>query len=155
MDWLFKNENHIYSLRVAGVTVHNNCLLVQREKGNYVYAIPGGHVRIGETLADALIREYSEEMNFSIYSTRLLWTEECFGSWSGFSNHTITFYYLIELLGNYDFIENSFHPHNDNQELEYGWVPLEQLEEIEIYPDFIKQEIHVLDHTPKHFITRT
>ena len=94
-------------------------------------------------------------MNFSIYPTRLLWTEECFGSWSGFSNHTITFYYLIELLGNYDFIENSFHPHNDNQELEYGWVPLEQLEEIEIYPDFIKQEIHILDHTPTHFITRT
>ena len=82
MDWLFKNENHICSLRVAGVIVHNNCLLVQREKGNYVYAIPGGHVRIGETLADALIREYSEEMNFSIYPTRLLWTEECFWSWS-------------------------------------------------------------------------
>ncbi len=48
------------------------------EKDGKEYALPGGHVKIGETLEDGLIRETMEEMGIKIECKRLLWSEECF-----------------------------------------------------------------------------
>ena len=35
-----------------------------------------------------------------------------------------------------------------------GWMPVEELTDVTIYPDFIKEAIYELDAPPKHFITR-
>ena len=61
-DWLFKTEDSICDLRTVGVLVCNGKLLVQRDRDGDVYALPGGHVQIGETTADGLVREFREEM---------------------------------------------------------------------------------------------
>ena len=155
MDWLFKADKKICDLRVAGILVNNGYILVQREKGGSEYAIPGGHVKIGETLADALTREYEEEMGLSISIRHLLWTEECFWDWNGISTHNISFYYLIELTDEWvTAAQNQFVCHKDNPKVEYGWVSIDKLKEIKIYPNFIKDEIHDLNCKQKHFITK-
>ncbi len=61
MDWLFKDERHICNFRTVGVLIKNNKILVQRDKDGSEYALPGGHVKIGESSIDSLIREYKEE----------------------------------------------------------------------------------------------
>lgn len=80
-DWLFKSENYICNFRSAGVLIRNNKILVQREKDGLEYALPGGHVKIGETSMEALIREYQEEIGADITCERLIWVEECFWEW--------------------------------------------------------------------------
>ena len=154
-DWLFKTSEYICDLRVAGVLIRNGKLLVQREIGGVEYALPGGHVKIGETTEAALIREYQEEMNLVIECKHLLCTEECFWEWNGVRTHNISFYYLIEDGSGLELPEREgFLQHRDNKEIEYGWLPIDQLQNITIYPEFIKHEIFSLDGKQKHFTTR-
>ena len=47
-----------------------------------------------------------------------------------------------------------FIPQKDNGRIVLGWLPREQLADLEIYPDFIKEQIFHLDAPPRHFITR-
>lgn len=74
-DWLFQNESSICSFRMVGVLLRDNKSLVQRDKGGTEYTLPGGHVKIGETSEESLIREYKEETGTDIVCNRLIWIE--------------------------------------------------------------------------------
>lgn len=65
-DWLFSSENYICDVRTVGVLIKDNKILVQRERNGNEYALPGGHIKIGETLENGLIREFKEETGVSI-----------------------------------------------------------------------------------------
>ena len=101
-DWFFDSGSCICNFRSAGVLIRNGRILVQREKNGSEYALPGGHVRIGESSVEALIREYREETSADIVCERLLWTEECFWEWNKKQTSTIAFYYLIKLVNDTD-----------------------------------------------------
>lgn len=90
MDWLFTTEEGICHVRVAGILVRDGKLLVQNDGASY--AIPGGHLRFGETTEEALIREFQEEMGISIVCGRLLWTEENFWRWGSRDAHNLGYY---------------------------------------------------------------
>ena len=154
-DWIFSTDEYSCDLRTAAVLVKNNKILVQRDRQGNEYALPGGHVKIGETLVDGLIREMMEETGVKIECKRLLWSEECFFEWKGKQAHNISFYYLIELCENYEIPDNDeFVSQQDNYNVVFGWMPIEQLQNVIIYPEFLKQEIFHLDGPIKHFVTK-
>ena len=135
--------------------IHDNKVLVQRDKDGNVYALPGGHVKIGETLEAGLIRETQEEMGVKIACKRMLWSEECFREWNGKQAHNIAFYYRIDLCEELDIPDNGeFVSHKDNCNVVIGWMPIEKLQEITIYPEFLKEEIYHLDEPMKHFVSK-
>ena len=114
-DWLFCSDEYICDLRTVGVLVKNNRVLVQREKNGREYALPGGHIKIGETLEAGLVREYKEETGADIKVKRLLWSEECFWEWKGKQAHNIAFYYLTEECNGFEIPDNGeFISHKDN-----------------------------------------
>lgn len=153
-DWLFKNDNKVCNFRSAGVLIKNNKLLVQRDKNGEEYAIPGGHVKIGESSVDSLIREYKEETGLLIKCNRLLWVEECFWEWNNRLTNTVAFYYQIELSDDIDIADNGeFVSQKDNCDVLLGWMPLEKLSSITIYPSFIKEKIFDIKPYTEHFIT--
>ena len=80
-DWLFATDEYICELRTVAVLIKDDKILVQRERNGSEYALPGGHIKIGETLENGLIREIMEEMGVQIECRRLLWSEECFWEW--------------------------------------------------------------------------
>ena len=154
-DWCFKTDTYICDLRTVGVLVRNGKLLVQRNADGSEYALPGGHVKIGETTVDGLVREYKEETDADIEVGRLLWTEECFWEWNGRQAHNIAFYYQIELTDGSDIPDTGeFVSHKDNCNVVLGWMPRERLADVKIYPDFINETIWELDAPPRHYITR-
>ena len=84
---------------------------------------------------------------------RLLWSEECFWEWNGRTAHSFAFYYLID--------DNSAIPDTgeftspkDNCNVVLGWMPIEELQDVVIYPEFIKTEINYLDEPMKHFVSK-
>lgn len=97
MDWLFEYEHCICHVRVTGLLLRGGFLLAQRSEN--VYALPGGHLRFGETSEEALKREYREETGADI-----------------------------------------------------GWVSVDDLPRLCIYPTFLAEEIYRLQEAPKHFI---
>ena len=150
-DWLFQTEKGTCSFRCAGVLIQNGKVLLQRADGEY--ALPGGHVQVGETGKDAVEREWKEEMGADIQCLQLLWTEECFWQWNSRTMHTLSFYYLAALKTESVIPDDGqFHPCKDNPKVQIGWVPFEQLDELTVYPSFLKQEIHHLK--PGHFVTQ-
>lgn len=154
-DWLFTVDEYICDLRAAGILIKNNKIVVQRDKNGSEYAIPGGHVKIGETTEEALIREYKEETGADVKCERLLWTEECFWEWNGKSAHNICFYYLINLCeGAVIPDKDEFLPHKDNSNVVIGWMPVEEIQKMTIYPEFLKEEIYHLNEPMKHFVSR-
>lgn len=154
-DWLFAVDNCICDVRTVGVLIRDGKILVQRDcngNGNE-FALPGGHIRIGETLEDGLIREYREETGAEISCVKLLWSEECLWEWNGRAAHSIAFYYLID---DHAAIPDTgeFVPHKDSGDVVMGWMPVEDIQNVVIYPAFIKTEIDRLDGPMKHFVTR-
>ena len=154
-DWIFRTDDFVCDFRTVGVLVRDGKLLVQRDRDGCEYALPGGHVRIGETTVDGLVREYKEETGADIQVEKLLWTEECFWEWNGTQAHNIAFYYLIEMAEGSDIPDTGeFSSLKDNCEVVLGWMPIEKLDELTIYPDFIKKTIHELEAPSRHFITK-
>ena len=154
-DWLFTGDEYICSFRSVGVLIRNNKILVQRDADNEEYALPGGHVIIGETATEALIREYKEETGADITCERLIWTEECFWNWNTKSANTLAFYYLIKLRDENEIPDNGeFVSQKDNCNVLLGWFPIDKLENIIIYPSFIKKKILNIEEFTEHFVSR-
>lgn len=154
-DWLFRGDNYICNFRSVGVLIRNNKILVQRDKDGSEYALPGGHVKIGESSIDSLIREYREETGADIICERLIWTEECFWEWNKKSANTIAFYYLIGLRNDTDIPDSvEFVSQKDNCNVLLGWLPLDELKSLTIYPSFIKEKIFNISSNTEHFVSR-
>ena len=69
--------------------------------------------------------------------------------------HEICFYYLIDLPK--EFLESSpnhfvMEEHKDWY-LSFDWIPLSRLDQVMIYPEFLKEAIYQLPEFPKHIIT--
>ena len=154
-DWLFKGDNYICNFRSVGVLIKDNKILVQRDIDGSVYALPGGHVKIGESSIAALIREYEEETGATIICDRLIWIEECFWEWNKKMTNTVAFYYLIHLCDDTDIPDNGeFVSQKDNCNVVLGWIPLHKLNSLTIYPSFLKEKIFSIGESTEHFITK-
>jgi len=65
-------------VRVCGLCFNNDAILLVKHNidGEMLWAPPGGGVGFGETLADALIREFREETTLSIIPGKFLFLTE-------------------------------------------------------------------------------
>lgn len=154
-DINFKCDDYTFSIRTVGVTVYDGKVLLQREKDGNEYALPGGTVKLGETSVETLVREYKEETGDDIIVNRLIWTEENFWEYAGKKQHSIAFYYLIDLSDDAKTLKlNEFISQKDNCNVILGWVPIEEIKNITVYPTFLKDEIYHLKGETKHFISR-
>ena len=149
-DWLFQTENGVCDFRCAGLLIQDGKVLLQRD-GNE-YAVPGGHVQFGETGAEAVVREFREELGVSVQCGNVLWTEECFWQWKGKLNHTLSFYYSVSLKEDSELPPQGFWRMKDHPHVEMGWVALEEVKGLKVYPDFLKTEI--IELRAGHFVSR-
>lgn len=155
-DWLFIEKNKIHSFRSAGVLINEGKILIQRSIDDSAFALPGGHVAWGETSAEALIREYKEELGVDITVDRLIWVEEVFWKWGERDTHTICHYHLIRL-NNRNQIPNEgiFKSlETDESRLIFKWVNINELQYHSVYPTFLKEKVNDLSGGIEHFIGR-
>lgn len=157
-DILFKTGEWVFSYRVAGICVQNGRVLLQRATNDTGYAFPGGHVAFGETNADTLVREFREECGAEIAVGDLKWVAEIFFPWGNKPCHQICLYYMVELLDEKTPRQGIF-PGTETLEggqfkLEFCWVELEKLRELEVYPVQAPELLQKLSEGVQHFVYR-
>ena len=157
-DILFKTPEAVFSYRVAGICVRDGKVLLQKPTNDTAYAFPGGHVAFGETNAETLAREFSEETGADISVGSLKWVEENFFFWGSRPCHQICLYYMVELVNagvlSADHAIGTESIENREFELEFCWVPIEELDRIEVYPTNAPGLMKKLDEGVQHFINK-
>ena len=158
-DLLFRTEEGVFGYRVAGICVKNGKVLLQTTTGeDRSFAFPGGHVEFGETNADTLIREFKEEIGADILVGELKWVAEVFFPWGSRPCHQICLYYLVEIQ-NPEIPEEGMFLGKEHLEgrkfgLEFHWVPLEDAENLELYPPNCRKLLSRLQESVQHFVYR-
>lgn len=156
MDIIFKTEDYVFSYRVAGICIQNGKVLLQKPSNDTGFAFPGGHVTLGETNEQTLIREFQEEIGIDVAVGDLKWVGELFFPWGKKSCHQICLYYVVELQAGDIPLEGMFlgkeHIEGRNFDLEFHWIPVTELNNIEVYPTNVVDLMNRLDQGVQHFI---
>lgn len=143
VDVKFKEKEYSFHYRVVGVIVKDDKYLVQNIDGKDYYVLPGGHVRIGESSDDALIREVREELEIDILKNefRLFCYHENIYEKDNRVEHWIEQYYIVNAKlekDNWSFVENDI---DGVKTLNYSFVSKEELKKIDLKPLKIKELI--------------
>jgi 8-oxo-dGTP diphosphatase len=117
-------------VRVAGIVLQQeSILLVKHRKGDHAYwMLPGGGVDPGETLHEALIREFWEETRVNIEVGDLVLVNDSIAP--DHSRHVVNLHFLAN-------IRSGVPGRGDDARIcEVGYLPVERLPEAPMRPDF-------------------
>lgn len=156
MDILFRTEEYVFSYRVAGICIQNDKVLLQKPSNDTAFAFPGGHAEFGETNEQTLMREFREEVGAEVSVGDLKWVGEIFFPWGNKPCHQICLYYMVDIASvcipkdgmfiGKEYIEGR------NFNLEFHWVPLTELQNIEVYPTNVVELMSKISQGVQHFI---
>ncbi len=156
-DILYFNDDYIFSYRVGGVLIRDGKILLQKPK-NDDYALIGGHVQAFETTAETLKREFKEETGADVTVGKLIAVGEIFFKWHK-PCHQISLYYEVSLDDEtqipLDDVFSGFDDFgNTRVDLDFCWVPIDELEGKTVYP--VELIPHILSGSKDvfHFICR-
>lgn len=162
----FKKDSNVFVYRVAGIAIFDNKLLVHRSIKDDFWSIPGGRCEIFEISKNTLIREMKEEIGVDILVIRPLYFVENFFHFEEKDFHEISIFYLMEfptgskwILDTETFtgIEQGFKIENDvydgaGLELIFRWVNLNELDNLRLYPLFLRKSLKNIKPYPEHII---
>ncbi len=143
-------------LIVRAIIIEQEKLLVNTWNDGYSF-LPGGKVKHGESLLNALDREIKEELHVSIHSARLIYLIENFFEQNNKSIHELGFYYLVHCDDLFpDQIANQVNP--DDDELIFEFVTLNRLSSFDLRPVLIRDSLpddyeNHFDMAPYHLVS--
>ena len=143
MDIILKENNTGFHFRVRGIIKQKNKYLLMRVDDAEYYHIPGGHVEIGETSEQAIIREIKEEIGIDITINKLICVSERFYEKKSVNFHELVFYFIVTPTDSIN-IESTTRIENDKGKVfsnELIWVTAEDMKNLEIKPQMIKDII--------------
>ena len=153
MDIRIETEKINFHYCVRAIIEQDKKFLVIRVNNADYYHLSGGHVEIGETSEQALLREIKEETGFEVIVNNLVLIHEQFYNKKNSANHSLIFYYLVKPVkkittNNFVRIEQD---KNKTSKNELCWLTIEELKKIDLRPELmkdliIKNELNSLQH---------
>ena len=141
-DVKFWKEDGSFKLRVCGVVQVGDKILIDNCDNAPFWGYPGGHVELGESTREAVVREVKEEIGVdaeiikNLASIQLFFTRE-----DGKPFHEIGFYYLMK--ANIEPKDLTIEE-NDKGKLrkhQFRWVTKEELKNLDVRPTELKEVI--------------
>ena len=136
------NEGDV-RVRVGGILIQNGeILLIAHKKGNDVYwLVPGGGVDYGESLSEALIREFTEELNIEIIVNDLVLVSDSIDP-SG-DRHIINIFFLCE------YSKGEFMLGNELRLYDFKFFKREEIRNIKLFPPINNELISIMENGAK------
>ncbi len=126
---------------VGAVIIENGkILLVKRanEPNKGKWSVPGGLVRTGESLVEALKRELKEELNVDaeVFDVACVTDEIFYDEYKRVRYHYVVIDFFAKISGN---------PKAGSDAAEIRWIPMKEIDEIEAV-DFVKMLVKVISN---------
>jgi 8-oxo-dGTP diphosphatase len=130
-------------VRVAGFLIQNNSLLLiaHKKKGEIYWLLPGGGVRYGESLKQALKREFREELSIEIDVHELLFICDSIEPHGRKHILNITFRCASS--------QNELHLGSDRRLHDFGFFNRREISEKTLYPPINNTLISILKNKKK------
>lgn len=154
MDLTFKDNQHMLNIRVAGIIIKDDrVLMVKNLRSDYIYSL-GGRLKFGEDARSGVEREIFEETGVFMKADRLGFIHENFftGSTPSKNNkavYEITFYFYMQVPE--DFTVETDLPTADDDRETLVWLDWHSDETY--YPQFFKTELDNPSQEIKHIVT--
>ncbi|NMI03096.1 NUDIX hydrolase [Paenibacillus sp. SZ31] len=153
----YEQYNNKFNFRVAGIVMDAGRVLLHTTEKDDFWNLPGGRVEMNETTEAAIVREMMEELGVHVEAQRLAYVSEDFFEYDGLKYHEVGFYYVITLPEAHKlYSQVEFNGLEDNGKLIFRWFSLDELEQMEVYPVFLRKELTNLPDAKgiKHFIQK-
>ena len=155
-DVRIDTEEKGFKLRVCGVVIVDNKLLVQKIRDNNFYCLPGGHAELGEDTEITVIREMKEETEEEYKIESLLVINENFFKHGIKDYHELGFYYKLIPQNNFkkeDYTRIEIDK-GEAKKLTFEWISIENLANIDFRPKFLKEKLMNENYKFEHIITK-
>ena len=130
-----------FLIRACGILIHDGAVLAQEarnEKGGLDYALPGGHLEFGETLAACMSREFYEETGLNVEAEKLVYVHENFYTLRGVVTHEIGFYFFADLNSEFPTPDRDGYIPSREAHIRIRLLPLEHIRDISLMPPFLR-----------------
>ena len=117
-------------IRVAAIIVRGNTVLLvkHRKAGRNYWMLPGGGVQQGESLAEAVVRELSEETGLTVRPLELVLANDSIAP--DRSRHIVHLCFTAEITG------GELCCGEDTRVVDAAFLPVDGLDRIELFPAF-------------------
>ncbi|MBE8540406.1 NUDIX domain-containing protein [Geoglobus acetivorans] len=152
----FEKEKIRFNYRVVGIVFNRDYVLLHRAEEDDFWALPGGRVELLEPSKNALKREMREELGVEARVDRLIWVAETFFRDGGTLLHELGLYYLVELPEDCSLYRKrrfwgKEHVEGEKEiRLIFEWFSLDELENLPLYPGFLRKALKDLPQTTQH-----
>ncbi len=149
--------SELFQYRAASIILFNEKVLLQRSSHNDLWFIPGGRVEFFESAETTIEREMIEEFDVPILYKKLKWIIENFIEFPDRKVHEIGMFFLVTLPENHQIYLHELEFAGAELGFVNKWVPLNNLEEYRIVPEFVVTELRALNVAEgvKHIINRS
>jgi ADP-ribose pyrophosphatase YjhB (NUDIX family) len=155
-DITLEADNGFFIYKVGAIIIKDNkVLMIKNDSFKYFYPV-GGRVRFGETSETTVLRETFEETGIHFEIDRLAFIHENFFVADFLDNapcHEIALYYLMKPSDDIDNAKCDSYVLNGVKE-HLHWLPITDLTEHDLFPEFYKTELRSIQDEIKHFVTK-
>lgn len=154
----FKNEYGRFTYRIAGIAVHNGCVLFQYSMDEALdfWFLPGGRAELREAAIDTLRREMQEELGVEVKIERLLYVVENFFGYpdTRHPHHELGLYFLMTFPPDCYLYQNPgpYKRRDGNLTLDFSWLPIEQMDQLPVYPLVLREALQTIPEQTQHIV---
>ena len=152
----FDDGDRRFNLRVAGVAIDGDRVLLQRDPAGDFWFLPGGRCEFGEATTESLEREMMEELGVAARADRLLWVVENFFRFDGYVFHEMGLYWLMRLPEDW-LAAHRNGPINGMEGINpivFRWFDRREIESIALHPEFLRTALDNLPVAAQHVVQR-
>lgn len=157
-----RDEEREFFVRSCGILVHGDAVLMQESRdraGVASYALPGGHLEFGETLAGCVSRELYEEARLNVEADKLVYVHENYYRHRDLDTHEIGVYFTVDLSSHFPSPDADGYIPSFESGIRMRILPLSGLRSFRILPTFLQDHLprdarDSFRHPTRHLVTR-